>query len=286
MEKKGQNRGSRENNTEEYYVVDLLHVVKFVWKRAWVVLLVGVLIGALCYGYAAYGITPTYSSNIKLYVNNSSISSVADAAFSISSSQLSAAQGLVRTYSEILNSRSTLERVLERTREDAQRAREEAAEQGVQPVNIVEVNRSWSELSGMISCTSANNTEIMRVTVTCDDPYEASVIANTIAEVLPERISEIIDGATMEVVDSAVPSLKKVAPSVSKYTALGLLVGVVLSVAVLVVLALLDDTIHDEEYILRTYDYPILGKVPDLLNVGNKSYGYYGGKNQGTERAG
>jgi len=44
---------------------------------------------------------------------------------------------------------------------------------------------------------------------------------------------------------------------------------------VLIVLALMDDTIHDEEYVLKTYDYPILGKVPDLLNSGNKSYGYY-----------
>jgi capsular polysaccharide biosynthesis protein len=138
----------------------------------------------------------------------------------------------------------------------------------------------------MINCTSANNTEIMRVTVTCTDPYEASKIANTIADVLPERISEIIDGATMEVVDAAVPSLKKVAPSVTKYTALGLLVGVMLAVVVLVVLALLDDTIHDEEYILRTYDYPILGKVPDLLNVSGKSYGYYSQKNSSKERAG
>jgi capsular polysaccharide biosynthesis protein len=264
MEKKGQNRGTREKNVEEYYVVDLLHVVKFVWKRAWVVLLAGILIGALCYGYAAYGIVPTYSSSIKLYVNNSSISSVADAAFSISSSQLTAAQGLVRTYSEILNSRMTLIRVQEKA----------------------EVNYSWSQLSGMINCTSANNTEIMRVTVTCTDPYEASKIANTIADVLPERISEIIDGATMEVVDAAVPSLKKVAPSVTKYTALGLLVGVMLAVVVLVVLALLDDTIHDEEYILRTYDYPILGKVPDLLNVSGKSYGYYSQKNSSKERAG
>lgn len=264
MEKRGQDRGNREKNVEEYYVVDLLHVVKFVWKRAWIILLVGILIGAVCYSYATYGITPTYSSSIKLYVNNSSISSVADAAFSISSSQLTAAQALVRTYSEILNSRSTLVRV------------QEAAG----------VDYSWGQLSGMISCTSANNTEIMRVTVTCTDPYEASKIANTIAEVLPERIDEIIEGATMEVVDSAVPSLSKVAPSVTKYTALGLLVGMVLAAVVLVVLALLDDTIHDEEYILRTYEYPILGKVPDLLNVSGKSYGYYSQKNHSKERAG
>jgi capsular polysaccharide biosynthesis protein len=47
------------------------------------------------------------------------------------------------------------------------------------------------------------------------------------------------------------------------------------SCAVFVVLAILDDTIHDEEYILRTYDFPILGKVPNLLEGNGKSYGYY-----------
>jgi capsular polysaccharide biosynthesis protein len=51
--------------------------------------------------------------------------------------------------------------------------------------------------------------------------------------------------------------------------------GVLASAAVLIGLALLDDTIHDEEYILNTYDYPILGKVPDLLNGSGKSYSHY-----------
>ena len=100
-------------------------------------------------------------------------------------------------------------------------------------------------------------------------------IANTIAEVLPVRISEIINGATMEVVDSAIPDVNKIAPSITKYTAVGLMLGVLISAIILVVMALMDDTIHDEEYILRTYDYPILGKVPNLLNSGNKSYSYY-----------
>jgi capsular polysaccharide biosynthesis protein len=57
-----------------------------------------------------------------------------------------------------------------------------------------------------------------------------------------------------------------------------MMLGVVLSVAVLTVLALLDDTIHDEEYVLNTYDYTILGKVPNLLNTGSKSYSYYSQK--------
>ena len=250
----------QENTNREYYAIDVLHIVKSLWKRAWVIILSGFLAAALGFFYSAFMITPTYSSYVKLYVNNSSFS-LGNSNFSITTSELTAAQGLVKTYGEILDSRSTLQRVIDKA----------------------DVDYTWKELAGMIKYEPSNDTEIMRVTVTSTDPYEASNIANTIAEVLPIRISEIIDGATMEVVDSATPELAKVAPSITKYTAVALILGVILSCAVLVVFALLDDTIHDEEYILQTYDYPILGKVPNLLDTGNKSYSYYYQKRSRTK---
>lgn len=240
------------NTNAEYYTVDVMHIVKSLWRRAWVIVLCGVLAAIIGFAVSAFAIAPTYSSYVKLYVNNSSFS-LGSTNFSISSSELSAAQSLVRTYGEILGSRSTLERVIDKSG----------------------VNYTWKELYDMIDYSPSNNTEIMQVTVTCEDPYEASRIANTIAEVLPVRISEIIDGASMEVVDSAVPDLEKIAPSITQYTAVGLVLGMLVAVLILIVAALMDDTIHDEEYVLRTYDYPILGKVPNLLNTGGKSYGYY-----------
>ena len=242
----------QEINTREYYTVDILHILKSLWRRMWLVALSGLLAAVVGFSIAAFTISPTYSSAIKLYVNNSSFS-LGNTSFSISSSELTAAQSLVRTYGEILDSRSTLERIIEKAK----------------------VDYTPKELSGMIVCESSNNTEIMRVTVTTEDPYEASKIANTIAEVLPIRISEIIDGASMEVVDSAIPVLEKVAPSVTMYTAVGLILGVLVCAVILFVIALFDDTIHDEEYVLNNYEYPILGKVPDLLNSGRKKYGYY-----------
>lgn len=246
----------QEFNNKEYYTIDLVHIFKTIWKRVWLVALSGVIAAILGFLYSYFAIAPTYSTSIMLYVNNSSFS-LGNTSFSISSSEITAAQSLVKTYGEILCNRTTLERVIEKSK----------------------VSYNYKELYDMIESYPSNETEIMRVTVTAEDPYEAAKIANTIAEVLPVRISEIIDGASMEVVDSAVPNLNKVAPSITKYTAVGLILGVFLSVAVLVVAALLDGTIHDEEYILRTYDYPILAKVPDLLNSGSKSYRYYYRKN-------
>lgn len=245
----------QDKNNRDYYTIDIVHIFKSLWRRAWVIVLCGLLTAAIGFSLAKFVMEPTYSSHVMLYVNNSSFS-LGNTSFSISSSEQTAAQNLVRTYGVILDSRSTLLRVIEKA----------------------EVDYSWKRVSGMIDYAPANDTEIMRVTVTCGNPYEASRIANTIAEVLPMRINEIIDGASMEVVDSAIPETNKVGPSVSKYTAVGMMLGVVLSVVVLTILALLDDTIHDEEYVLNTYDYPILGKVPNLLNTGSKSYSYYSQK--------
>ena len=187
-----------------------------------------------------------------MYVNNSNIS-VGGTQLSISQGDLVAAQSLVDTYSVILKTRTTLNEVIE----------------------SADLDYTYGQLHGMVSAYSVNGTELFYIEVTSPDPYEAEKIANTIAEILPVRISEIIDGASMEVVDSAVPDTEKVAPSITLYTALGLMLGVLGSTVVLVIAAMMDDTIHDEDYILRTYNYPILGKVPNLVNPGNKAYGYY-----------
>ncbi|MBP3918781.1 MAG: hypothetical protein J6I50_06380 [Clostridia bacterium] len=251
----------QEINTSDEYTIDLLQILKAIWKHAWMVAAAGIIGAVVGFCISNFTIAPTYSANVKLYVNNSSFS-LGSASVSISPSQLSAAQSLVKTYGEILGSRSTLERIIDKAGLDC----------------------SWRTLSGMIQYGQLNGTEIMRVTVTCGDPYKASNIANTIAEVLPVRISEIIDGASMEVVDSAVPELNKIAPSITRYTMMGFLLGIMLIVGIIVIFVLLDDTVHDEEYIIKTYRYPILGRVPDISENSNKYYGYYGQKNQNAKQ--
>ena len=241
-----------DKNREDAFVIDISHIAKSVWQRAWIVAVAAVVVAALAFSYAAFFITPTYSSSIMLYINNSSIS-VGDMNFSISSSEISAAQSLVKTYTVILKNRTTLEEV--------------AKEAGL--------SYSWKQLYDMIDAAPVQDTEIMGVTVTCADPYEAEKIANSISRVLPRRVSSIVEGSSMEVVDEAVVNTQKVAPSISKYTATGLVLGVLISLLWLVVKALKDNTIHDEDYILNNYDYPILAKVPDLLDTGAKKYSYY-----------
>lgn len=252
-----------ERNARDYYVIDLAHVVKVIWQRIWVVAFVSLLTTAIGFSMAAFVIPPTYSSSIMLYVNNSSFS-VGDLGFSISSSELTAAQSLAKTYTVLLKNRTTLERL----------------------INEIDTDYTWEDIYDMIESGPVNETEVMQVTVTCRNPYEAQKIANGIAKVLPQRVAEIVEGATMEVVDSAVAETDKVAPSVAAYTALGFLLGALLSVLVLVIIALMDNTVHDEEYVIRAYDYPILAKVPNLTAVDGKKYSNYSYASSRSSRKG
>ena len=137
----------------------------------------------------------------------------------------------------------------------------------------------------MISYSAVNDTEIFRVKVTCSNPSDACTIANTVAQVLPDKISSVVDGSSVRVVDYAV--VARTSPSYSKNMLIGFAVGVVIAVAVLVVLYLLNDTITSEEWILTTFkdDIPLLATIPDANQYGSRStrygskYGYkYGYK--------
>ncbi|MBE6534702.1 MAG: hypothetical protein E7678_07045 [Ruminococcaceae bacterium] len=238
---------------KKYYTIDVLHIVKFIWRKIWIVLLAAAIAAGAGFGLAAFIIKPTYSSTILLYVNNSSTIGGIDVSSSISLSDITASQSLVKTYGEILDNRTTLELVIDKAG----------------------VDYKPEELSKMIESGSSNDTEIMYVKVTANDPEEADKIADCISEVLPERIKVIIDGASMEVVDSSVPNYKKIGPSITKFTIIGFAIGTLISLIAVAVVAMMDDRIHDEDYIIETYDYPILAKIPDLVNTEGKKYSYY-----------
>ncbi len=238
-------------NNKDYYTIDVAHIFRTLWKRIWIVILVGILAAGIGFGISAFVIEPDYSSSFLLYINNSSID-----VGNLSIGQLNASQSLAEPYTLILKSRETLEMIIDKSG----------------------VDYTYKELNEMIEATSVNNTEIMRVTVTSKDPYEADRIADTISDMLPGHVATIIKGATIEVFDKAVPNTEKVAPNITRNTALAMLIGVVAAALVIAILAMMDDTIHNEEYIIETYNYPILAKVPNLMESNSnkhRKYSYY-----------
>lgn len=232
--------------------IDLKKLFKALWHRAWAIVLSALVFAGAAFSYAAFRITPMYRASALMYVNNSTLS--LSAGFSISPGELAAAQSLVSTYVVILKSRNTLNEVIERAGLDY----------------------SYEQLYSMVSASSVNETEVFSVSVVNSNPETAELIANTIAEVLPEKVADIIDGSSVRVVDYAVVPTYAISPNITKYTATGMLLGIVLSCGIIVLIQLMDNTISGDEYLTQSYGLPVLAVIPDIyVTKTHGKYGYY-----------
>lgn len=232
--------------------IDLLKLVKDLLHRAWAVILAAVICAAGAFSYTQFRITPMYQSTALMYVNNSTVS--LSNGFSISPGELAAAQSLVETYKVILTSRNTLNEVIRRAN----------------------LNYTYEQLKSMVSASAINETEVFNVNVVNADPEKAELIANTIAEVLPEKIADIVDGSSVRIVDYAVVPSHSISPNVTKNTAMGLLLGAFASAAVIVLISLMDTTIESEEYLTQNFEVPVLSVIPEFSSAKKSSkYGYY-----------
>ena len=242
----------RERNVEnDAYEIDLLRMLKVLWSHAWIIIISTLLVGALAFSYARVLIEPTYQARALMYVNNKSIS-LGNTSVTFSAGELNAAKSLVDTYTVILKTRTTLNAVIRKT----------------------EVDYTYEQLNRMVKASSVNGTEIFAITVTSTDPQEAELLANAIADILPGKIADVVEGSNVSVVDRAIVPTHRVAPSYTRYTSIGLLLGFLISCLAVILLDLLDDIIRGDDYLTQTYDVPVLGIIPDLSVQNTDKTGY------------
>ena len=251
----------------EEFEIDLLKLIRALWKKTLVIILVAVLTAAAVFAFTLFFISPTYDATASIYVNNSSFS-FGSTSFSISSSELSASNSLVNTYIYILKSRTTMEDVIAR---------------GSLPY-------TYEQLTEMVTTRAVAGTAAFDVTVRSSSPTEAEKIANLFAEVLPERIAEIVDGSSVRIVDYAIVPAHRASPSYTRNTILGFLIGALLASAIVAVRFLVDErndmVIHSADELRTMYpDIKVLAMIPDMRLSEKKGYyysSYYGdGKKKG-----
>lgn len=227
--------------------IDLGRIFKGIWKKAWMVALVSVLCAVLALTGTLYFIAPQYQSSAMFYVNNNSKPSGLSP--TLTYADITAAKSLVDTYLVILNTRESIEQVIDYTGLDL----------------------SYGQVKKMISAEGLNETEVFRVMVTSTDPELSAVVATAITKVLPGRIAEVVEGTSAQVVDTPIVPTSKSGPSYSTNTLIGLLVGLVLSAGAIALVEILDNTIKSSEDVENCCKYPILANVPEMTRRTTKS---------------
>lgn len=265
-------------------VIDFGRLLNALIANIWKIGIVTILCGMLAMLGSTLLLTPMYRSSVTFYVNNrymmenSNNNNSNSNELGLSSGDITTSKNLVNTYIVVLKTKDTL----------------------LDVIDYADLHRSYGELSGMISASAVNNTEVFRVNISSEDPEEALTIANAIAHVVPVRISSIIKGSSAEVVDHPTKPSSPYSPNHTKNTLLGLLIGLATSVIVVVLVEVFDITIRNEEDVKNCCNYPVLATVPDMVNVSGRGYynkyyykhyyrrksNYYGSKVHNEDAAG
>ena len=231
--------------------IDLLEVFPVLLSRWLPIVVVGLVAAMLAGGGTLLFITKKYTASTTLYVyTNPKVNDTG----TITNSELSAAENLLKTYQAIIKSRTILSVV-------SQHLNEEHPEYESQNLTV-------SALRKVTSVTVPADTKLLEIKAETADPQLSADIANTFARCVPDEIVRITKAGGVEIVDYAAVPKNPSSPSLTKNVAMGLLAGLVASAAFFVLRALLDTTIYSSEEIAKVTSCPVIGSIPHVEITG------------------
>ncbi len=198
--------------------------------------------------YTKYAITPMYRASLSFCIFASERRNDA-----VSSGDLTADNKLSGTVKYLLNSQPVTQAVSEE----------------------LGGKLSSDAVSGMISATVQADTQIINVYVTSASPQLACDVANAVANVAPAKVLGLVEAGKITVVNRPKVPTTPYTPDVVNNVTGGFILGLLLSCAVVIAIAMLDTTIWPEEDLERSFNIPVLGTVPSITNAPSNSYRSY-----------
>ncbi|WP_437829656.1 YveK family protein [Niallia taxi] len=216
--------------------ISLKELFQTLRKRLFLIISVA-LIAMIVIGVVSYFVlTPIYKSSTQILVNQAKED---QSVYNYNEVQTNVQ--LISTYSVILKSSAILNEVK----------------------NDLELNISVAELNDKITVESAQNSQIMTISVTDPDPAIALDIANKTAEVFENEIKDImsVDNVTILPLADDQENQSPVSPNPPLNIAIAGIVGLLLGVGLAFILEYLDNTVKNEQDIEKLLGLPVLGAI-------------------------
>ena len=121
----------------------------------------------------------------------------------------------------------------------------------------------YEEFSSKVSIEPVKDTQIISVKVVDTIPERAMDIANETANIFKSSIGEIMNVDNVQILDGAILPEEASSPNIKKNTAIGIILGFVLGVAVVLFKEIADSSIKSSEEVTEYFDIPVIGIVPD-----------------------
>jgi len=219
--------------------INLKELFAYMLSKILIIVIITVVLVIGSFIYRDYFKTPMYESYTTIVLTRSVVSSEEDD-LGITQNDILLNQKLVATYREIIKSRRILERV----------------------IDDLELNMTTNELKSRITVSNEQDTELIRISVSDDDPEAAKNIADCIARVFSNEITKIYSIKNISVIDYARESNSPYNISPVKETVIAFLIGIVLGCGIVFVMYYFDTTIKSAEEVEKKLNLPVLGMVP------------------------
>ncbi len=182
-------------------------------------------------------ITPKYESTVDILVNQKSGNSAMQ--FNMQQADLQA----INTYKDVLKKSVILTPVLKEVRKKDN------------------YQGNFKDLQKSVKITNQTNSQVISVTVTDENAYIATDIANTIGKVFTREIKKMMQVDNVTVVTKASVNTNPISPKKKLNALIGLVLGLMLGMIFVVIRDLCDTTVKNQEFLSDELNLVNLGSL-------------------------
>ncbi len=224
--------------------LDLKELFDLFMSKIFQILIIVIVFIGIGVVYTLGFVDPKYSAKTTLVLASAGGSETSNA---ITTTDVNLNSKLVSTYSEIVRSDAVVGTVIKN----------------------LELSIKDNELKKQVSVSAVEDADIIRITVTNEDADEAAKIANEIAKVFSDKIKELYKINNINVLDQAIPNYTPSNINHTKDVIIFAFIGVVISVAYVLIANMLDTTVKSTEDIEKGFGIPVLVSIPLIDNIAN-----------------
>jgi len=221
-------------NNEEEIEIDMKELFLVLLRKAWIIILAGILCAVGVGTYSKLVIKPIYTSSTKIYVINRQNKETTTYVDLQTGAQLTMDYKIL-----VLNSPVT--------------------EQVIGSMNL---NMTNAQLIFKISVNTHSDTRILEIKVNDTDPYIAKQLVDLIAEASVERMASIMEMEKANIVEPGNIPNEPSSPNILKNTLLGGFMGAFIAAFIIILVNIMNDSIKSIEDIEKYIRINTLGAIP------------------------
>lgn len=218
--------------------LDLKELFEIFWSRKVQIILIVLIFMTLGAIYSLELIKPKYTSFTTLVLVQTDSSGKNSE--SLTTSDVALNSKLISTYRELIRSKSVIRQV----------------------ISNLGINVSEDRIRKNVSVTSASDTELMKISVSDENPVYAAQIANEIAVVFSEKVVEIYHLNNVCIIDKAEVTKTPANINHTKNIVIFAGVGLIVAFAYAFIASMLDTTIKTAEDVEKKLKVPVLASIP------------------------